>query len=172
MLITDEIQKLCDTRKLFPVDIFDWKRRPARQVHVSPDIHRFLVVRSKDRATNNDSRRLQGFFESFIVGEILSVTLEPDIMETDMKRLSPGAKEVWEIKIGEKFRHWRVFGRFAGHNHFIALTGPTDRAGIDPDVEILRCQEEWWKLLDGSPPLYGSTINDYISPSGFFVGSP
>jgi hypothetical protein len=116
---------------------------------------------------------LQGLFDSFIVGEFISATLEETVMSTDLKRLSPGGDEVWEFKIGKKkYSQWRIFGRFAQLNHFVALTGPTDRTNIDYPSEIVRCRDEWRRLLANLPPVYGSNINDYISPSGIPLGNP
>src|ERR1700722_2011338 len=105
MLIADEIQRLSG-KQLFPIEP-DWREDAIRQVHVYSDIHLFLFTRSSNRGTNRDRRRLLGFFQSFVAGDFISATLEPLVMETDMKRLYPGSEEVWEVKIGErKFRQW------------------------------------------------------------------
>ena len=109
---------------------------------------------------------LQDLFDQFISGNFISVGLEPPVMYTDIKRLSPASAEVWEFKAGKKQRHLRVFGRFAALNTFVTLTGPVDRVGLDYPHEILRCQEEWRNLLDGQPPVYGRSESDYISPNG------
>lgn len=103
----------------------------------------------------------------------MSVTLEASVMRTDLKRLSPGTGEVWEWKIGtRKFSQWRVFGRFAEFNHFVALTGPSDRSNIDVTAEIRRCQDEWRNLFGDLPPHHGSVIDDYISPSSINLTNP
>jgi hypothetical protein len=166
MLIQDEIERLCDNGRLLEVEPLDWRTEKKRNLYVSRDIHRFLAHKSDDARTNKDRRMLQALFDRFISGNFISVGLEPPVMYTDIKRLSPAYAEVWEFKVGKKQCHLRVFGRFAALNTFVTLTGPVDRVGLDYSNEILRCQEEWRNLLDGQPPVYGRYESDYISPNG------
>lgn len=167
MLIADAIKDLCDRRQLFEVESLDWRTARTRRVYVSPDIHRFLTHKSTDRGTNKDRRRLQALLDRFISGDFVSVALEPPEMGTDIKRLSPASAEVWEFKVGTaKHLQFRVFGRFAERNVFLALTGPTARASVDYAKEIVRCQEKWRNLFGGQPPLYGRHEDDYVWPNG------
>ena len=166
MLIQDEIRQLCDHGRLLEVGPLDWRTEKKRNLYVSRDIHRFLTHKSDDARTNKDRRMLQALFDQFISGNFISVGLEPPVMYTDLKRLSPASAEVWEFKAGKKQFHLRVFGRFAALNTFVTLTGPVDRVGLDYPHEILRCQKEWLNLLDGQPPVYGRYESDYISPNG------
>lgn len=173
MLTAGRIQTLCDEGKLFHVESLRWRAPEVRQIHVSADIHRFLETESDDPGTNRDRKKLQALFDAFIAGDSISATLEETVMRTDLKRLSPGSNEVWEFKIGKKkFIQWRVFGRFAEFNHFVALTGPSDRTNIDIAEQIVTCQDKWRTLFGYLPPLSGSDIDDYFSAAPISLTDP
>ena len=119
MLTEGEIKALCDQAKLFKVTPNDWRAPIMRSVYLSPDIHRFL------NEPSNNSIGLQRLFDRFISGQVISVAFEPRFMGTQIKRLSPRRREVWEFKIRDRRRpQLRVFGRFADAKIFFALTGP------------------------------------------------
>ena len=173
MLIADAIQNLCDEERLFRFDSLEWRQKEVRRIHVSSDLHQFLTTRSRDAGANRDRAKLQALFDAFVAGKYISATLEADVMGTDMKRLSPGSDEVWEFKIGKrKFVQFRVFGRFAEFNHFIALTGPVDRSRIDDGAEIIRCQDVWRTLFKDLRPHYGSQLDDYFSSAPVSLSNP
>jgi hypothetical protein len=162
MLIEDEIKRLCDQGRLFAVEPLEWRENQEREVYVSPDINEFLTKTSSDPAVNADRRKLQRLFDRFISGQEITVAFRQSIKRSNMKRLYPPSAEVWEFKVRTR-PQLRVFGRFAGKDLFLAITGPVDRPNCDHNVEIVRCQEEWAALLPKHSPIYGSTINDYIS---------
>jgi hypothetical protein len=164
MLIAGAIQRLCDEGKLFPVESLRWRGPQIRKMHVSADLHRFLEKVSSDAGTNQDRRKLQALFDAFIAGDLVSATLEETTMGTDLKRLQPPQAEVWEVKIGsKKFVQFRVYGRFADYNHFIALTGPVDRTNVNAEAEKVRFQDTWRKLFGYFSPHQGVILDDYYS---------
>jgi hypothetical protein len=173
MLIANAIQRLCDEGKLFPVESLRWRARQIRNIHVSTDLHRFLVTQSSDGGTNRDRKKLQALLDAFSAGDFISATFEEHIMGTALKRLQPPAAEVWEVKIGnQKFVQFRVFGRFADYNHFIALIGPDDRTNIDTEAEKVRCQDAWWNLFGHLSPHQGVTLDDYYSSAPISLTDP
>jgi hypothetical protein len=173
MLIADAIQGLCDEGKLFPVESLRWRGSQIRKIHVSADLHHFLETEFSDAGTNRDRRKLQALFDAFIAGDFVSATLDETIMGTDLKRLRPPAAELWEVKLGKKkFAQFRVFGRFADYNHFIALTGPVDRTNADIEAEKVRCQEAWWALFGHLSPHRGVTLDDYYSSAPISLTDP
>jgi putative component of toxin-antitoxin plasmid stabilization module len=171
MLITNEIKTLCDQGRLFEIPPLDWRAPIRRQVFVSPQLHGFLLHPSASKQVKEDCQRLQRLFDRFISGRTISVALKRQIKGSNMKRLSPRSEEVWEFKItqGPQFR---VFGRFAQPDVFIALTGPVDRAGCDYSTEIVNCQKEWVYLFPGHPPLFGRVASDYIAANVVSLGNP
>jgi len=166
MLIEGVLERLCDRQQLVEVEPLGWRSRQKRRVYATQDVNRFLTLQARDAETNRDRRRLQALFDRFISGDFISIGLEPPIMATDIKRLSPAGAEVWEFKVGRGRSQLRVFGRFAALNTFAALTGPVDRNRLDYEREIVRCREEWRRLFDDEPPLYGKNEYDYIAPNG------
>src|SRR5271170_5164170 len=92
MLTEDEIKALCDQTKLFKVMPNDWRAPIERLIYVSPDIHRFLNGPSNDKYPI----KLQRLFDQFISGQAISVAFERRFMGTEIKRLSPRRREVWE----------------------------------------------------------------------------
>jgi hypothetical protein len=173
MLIADAIQRLCNKGSLFPVESLRWREPQIRTVHVSADLHRFLETKSGDASTNRDRRKLQALFDAFIAGDFVSATFEKDTMGTDLKRLQPPPAEIWEAKIGvKKFVQFRVFGRFADYNHFVALTGPVDRTNIDTENEKIRCQDTWRNLFGDLSPHQGVTLDDYYSSAPIPLTNP
>jgi hypothetical protein len=166
MLIDSVFERLCDGQRLVEVEPLDWRSERKRRLYVTQDVNRFLTFQARDAGTNRDRRRLQALFDRFISGDFISIGLEPPIMATDIKRLSPASAEVWEFKVGRGRSQLRVFGRFAAINTFVALTGPVDRRRLDYERETTRCREEWRRLFDEEPPLYGKNEYDYIAPNG------
>lgn len=85
-----------------------------------------------------------------------------------MARLNHPDDEVWEIRILDTEPQWRLFGRFAVRDTFVALIGPIDHDEVsdDEDFEEVKahCKAEWDRLF-GLPnrPVRGKKIYDYIS---------
>lgn len=164
MLIDADINRLCALGRLFRVESVEWRDSQERSVYVSRGLNQFLLEQSIDPTTNAGRRRLQRLFDRFISGQMISVAFRQSLKGSDMKRLSPKTEEVWEFKVrGRAKLQLRVFGKFAQKDVFVALTGPVDRQDCDYKAEIVRCQQEWNRLLPGQSPVYGSTIDDYIS---------
>jgi hypothetical protein len=167
MLTADEIKRVSESGRLVLVRPLDWRAPKKRTLYASPDLHGFLTYESADPGTNRDRRKLQALFDRFISGDFVPISLEPTVMSTDIKRLSPASAEVWEFKVRlKRDLQLRVFGRFASLNTFIVLIGPADRTGVNYSNEIVRCQEDWRTMFDDRPPLYGRNEDDYIWPNG------
>jgi len=159
MLTENEVKILCDQTKVFKVNPDDWRAPIERAVYVSPAIHQFLNEASSDTYRV----RLQRLFDRFISGQVISVAFKRRFMGTEIKRLSPRRREVWEFKIRDRHRpQLRVFGRFADAKVFFALTGPVVRQDCDYDAEIDLCEDYWNNLAPGKTPVYGRTLNDYF----------
>lgn len=171
MLIAEAIKDLCDQKRLVRMEPLDISGEEKRTIYVSRELHNFLDTHSRDPAVNNERVILQRLFDRFVLGQEISVSFERRTKSTDIKRLSPKNKEVWEFKLrGPRSKHQaRVFGRFAETDMFLALTGPIDRANCDYSSEISRCQAEWRALLPHHEPVYGSKINDYISAKAILL---
>jgi hypothetical protein len=175
MLIPKHVERLCEEEKLFRVEPLD-SRSPqnARTIYVSRCLYRFLETQSGVPETNALRRRLQSLFDRFVSGKEVHVALAPKVKGSDIKRLSPKNREVWEFKIrGRRGKgQARVFGRFAATDVFIALTGPVDRADCDYQGEICRCQRAWRELLPDYSPVCGRVLRDYISAKAVSFGDP
>jgi len=165
MLIGEEIDRLRNRERLFLVESLDWRANRERVIYASRDLHQFLEHPSASPGRNAERRKLQRLFDRFISGQEIAVAFERRIKGSDLKRLTPRRAEVWEFKVRTR-PQLRVFGRFAQTDVFLALTGPVDRAHCNYNEEITRCQQEWNTLLPAHSPVYGSTLNDYISAKG------
>jgi hypothetical protein len=164
MLIDGEIKALCDDGLLMLVEPVDFRIRQERAVYASPDLHQFLTLASRDAETNKDRLRVQRVFDRFTSGAEISVALERPMKGSDIKRLSPPHREVWEFKIrGKGKTQLRTFGRFALKDVFLALTGPVSRPHCDHDFEMTRCEAKWQAILPSRSPIHGSTADAYIS---------
>src|SRR5271154_5316661 len=99
MLTEVEIKALCDQNKLFKVMPNDWRAPLERTIYVSPDLHHFLNGPSSGESHDRHRTKLQRLFDRFISGQALSVAFAAHIMGTEIKRLSPRHREIWEFKI-------------------------------------------------------------------------
>jgi hypothetical protein len=164
MLIDDVMKPLLERGILALVEPMDFRANRERAIYASADLHRFLIQDSADSETNNNRRRVQRLFDRFTSGASISVVLERRLKGSDIKRLSPPQREVWEFKVkGRGQIQLRTFGRFYLRDAFVALTGPVDRPDCDYDAEMTRCEQEWNTILPGRAPIHGSTVDAYIS---------
>lgn len=110
---------------------------------------------------------LRADLEDFISGKTLLVSMGGrDLVIEDMKRLQE-VHEVWEFKSKAK-RGVRVFGRFAGHDVFVATNwqwrDQLSSYGSDEwALEINKCTDTWNSLFSKHAPHTGVDIHAYLS---------
>ena len=110
---------------------------------------------------------LRADLERFVSGKVLRVSLGGrELAAEDMKRLQ-NIYEVWEFK-SETKNGIRVFGRFAGHDVFVATHWQWRRnlgayGSSQWGTEINKCTTEWAKMFHNHAPHTGENIDVYIS---------
>ena len=90
-----------------------------------------------------------------------------------MKRLEPGADEVWELRSRDPEPQVRVFGRFAQPDCFVATHAAFREdlgdlswsrwEGNNWPTEIQRCKSKWAVLLPSQVTFSGGSIHAYIT---------
>lgn len=85
-----------------------------------------------------------------------------------MRRLSPPPPEIWEMRITEPIVRWRVFGRFASPNIFIATSMRTrdmlgKRSSAGWSSAMKDCERAWEQLFPTAMPFTASQARDYIT---------
>jgi hypothetical protein len=118
--------------------------------------------------------RLRADFDLFSTGGMITVSTgdEPSAF---MKKLSPLADAVWEIRSRDPKPNIRVFGQFAATDVFIA-THMCTRSYLGASGskewrdEFERCKPEWNKLFAGYRPVSGGSLNEYISQNVVDIG--
>lgn len=86
----------------------------------------------------------------------------------DFKPLDPEKDEIWEYRSRAPAPSWRVFGRFAEPDVFIATN--MERRGLlgakrsrEWAIEIGLCKSNWRRLFPYCDPYRGEKTNDYIT---------
>jgi len=85
-----------------------------------------------------------------------------------LKRLKAPPPEVWEIRVTNPSPQWRIFGRFAEQDTFVATDVRTRGPLRDGDSRAWvnacnQCVADWASILPMFPPHRGVTVGDYIS---------
>ena len=121
---------------------------------------------------------LRGNLESFVKGQIVSVSLTIDKKdEAYLGRLQPPEDETWDIRSRKPRPGLRVLGRFSEPDHFIAilccprsiavdwLTRPSLGDGDSEEWRdaIQQCKAAWRQLFEPYEPYSGGNISDYIT---------
>jgi hypothetical protein len=89
-------------------------------------------------------------------------------VDVDLKRLID-ADEVWTFRfarIRSRINGWRMFGRFADHNRFIAFRAyPRDNLGTDQQWAdaIQQTIGDWQAIFGNMPPYAGQDVAAYLS---------
>jgi hypothetical protein len=130
-------------------------------------------------------RRLRADFESFVVGNVISVSLTPFKAQTAyMGLLAPTADGVWDVRSRDPSPALRVLGQFACRDTFVALVlasrsvrtdlgirgplgGRASRAWRDA---ILDCRTTWQNLFLELQPVQGGKIGECLSGGYHIVG--
>jgi hypothetical protein len=120
--------------------------RAMRTIIVNQDVLGAIDLR---HWSGNERYRLgvlRGDLDRFIGGERVSVMLFPRAKPatTYLKRLSPVASEVWEIRSCDPRSRVRVLGRFAERDHFLGLAWDF-RENLTPSWDSIcdRCLIQW-----------------------------
>jgi hypothetical protein len=85
-----------------------------------------------------------------------------------MCRLSPPPPEIWDIRITEPTVHWRVFGRFAGPDTFVATSMRTrdmlgKRSSLGWLAAMKDCERTWQQLFPTTMPFTATHARAYIT---------
>lgn len=167
MSILDEIEKQRQDGRLSLLEPL------GPRAHLVPMSHRRTLYVTRDlqnyfETPTRESMAIYADLNDFILGRDLNVALKLDHKNCRMARLDPARNDVWEIRIYERNPQWRLFGRFAHTDIFVALLGPVlrrDVIGSGFAKAVNQCLEAWRQLFGvNSPTIIGSNnIYDYIS---------
>jgi hypothetical protein len=133
----------------------------SRRVYVSREINQECLTRYNEPSF----RKLSAQLQAFIGGLTIPVALEVDHKKAEWARLEKPGDEVWETRVRDVTPELRVLGRFAGVDTFVALNlyDSQIRSKKNWNKAKERCREDWRILFPCYPPVFGCTINDYIS---------
>ena len=107
----------------------------------------------------------------YLIGQCVWVCLskEPERKaDVDFKRLID-ADEVWTLRfarVRRRINGWKVFGRFQARDTFIGLRAydrDTLRTDGDWKSAIDQTIEDWRAILSDCAPVYGATVDVYLS---------
>lgn len=136
----------------------------VRTVLVTPAVMKEIDPATASSELKDAAAAVRARLDAFISGKQIVVGTDPR-STADLKRLSPGHKEVWAVRKGDK-PQVRALGRFAGKDLLI-VTEVKPRSFFDKipgwDGAISRCRNEWGRLFGDLPPHTGSVIDDYVS---------
>ena len=160
---------VCKRKTLYALEPEARGDSPTRLLLLSKAMQRAVVDGPWKDETEEDrfAGTLKSDLERFVSGKLMRISLgSRKSRSEDMKRLMD-AYEVWEFKSNAK-RGIRVFGRFAGHNIFVAThwqwRDVLDNYGSDAWAkEIDRCTSEWFKVFPNHPAHAGDNIDAYLS---------
>ena len=122
-------------------------------------------------ADETEENRLAGILradlERFVSGHLLRVSLGGRELAAEDMKLLQDTYEVWEFKSKAK-KGIRVFGRFAGHDVFVATHWQwrckLGAYGSDQwNVEINKCRTKWSNMFQIHAPHTGDSIDAYLS---------
>jgi hypothetical protein len=165
MSILDEIGTHVQKGNLFEVAQRDLRASSPldyrRWIFVSPEIEKEMVARSNESAF----RQLSAQFQNFMMGRTIPLALEQDHKHAEWARLDPAGWEVWETRVRHVKPELRVSGRFAKIDIFVAfnLYDVQLKGKRAWDTAKARCQTDWAVLFPHTPPVFGSTANDYVT---------
>jgi hypothetical protein len=127
---------------------------------------------------------LRADLESFVKGETIGMCLTAHAHKTAyMGRLDKPKDEVWDIRCRDPSPAFRIFGRFACADTFVALKlrprsvevewsseRPLgDRNSIQWQIAILETQNAWEDLFPYCNPVHGEDLNVYVTNNRFLI---
>lgn len=169
MSIRSEIFELGIRGRLRRLDPAVPGRPLMRTMLLSEDVVSLMF--DADRRTDDPVRMasLRRDLDMFVEGSTITVATQPYKAGTAyLARLDPADDEIWEIRSRHPKPGFRIFGRFAEQDTFIALNwsrrdrlgGPKSREWKDA---IRLCKTRWSQLFPTQPPFRSSRIDDYLS---------
>lgn len=166
--LADEIDRLKREGSLHVVEPLLPGSPMPRVILATTCVHDAINVELNDDAHEKRMAKLRADLERFVKGQniIVGARLHGGCF---LKRLEPAEAAVWEIISRNPKPSYRVFGRFARKDVFVA-TMVIERTLLGEFMsrlwrrEIRRCKADWSRLFPANVPLLGDDINDYISP--------
>ncbi len=155
-----------------------------RTLVVSSEIHTLL----EGPWINDDAARrcyaLRADLEAFVKGDVIGMCLTPHEHKTAyMGRLDRPKDEVWDIRCRDPSPAFRIFGRFACPNTFVALKYRPrsivvewvdekplgDRHSNEWHFAIHGTQNAWDDLFPYSNPVHGDDLSVYVTHNRFLI---
>jgi hypothetical protein len=184
MSIVDLIQQRVDENKLrYLRPILD-SDPIKRTLVVSMAIHAALEGPWQDTEMERRCFRLRADLEAFVKGHVIGMCLTPHEHKTAyMGRLDSPKDEVWDIRCRDPSPAFRIFGRFACADTFVALLlrprsvevewseeNPLgDRQSIEWQFAIIETQNAWEDLFGYINPVHGDELSVYVSHNRFLI---
>jgi len=153
-----------------------------RTIIVANDIHSLLVGPWENETMERRANRLRADLETFVTGQIISVSMTPFEHKTAyMGLLDKPEHGVWDIRSRDPKPGLRVFGCFVETDVFIGFVWRPrsvrwrgrqplgDRNDLTWELEKLECEDRWHKLFTGYTPQTGGDLRDFISHNAFLV---
>jgi hypothetical protein len=85
-----------------------------------------------------------------------------------MCRLAPPPPEIWEMRVTQPIVRWRIFGRFAAPDTFVATSMRTrgllgKRSSLAWVLAMQDCEQAWQRLFPTTMPFTAIRARDYIT---------
>jgi len=151
-------------------------RDRASQVKRHVFIHEEIDVRLKEAPTADDFDGLrfgylQVILESFVFGEIINISMNPDRKksETAWARMKPVSDEIWDVRVVGREASLRVLGGFAMPDVFIGLEyefrDNLEHRGDGPKWKafVNRAKSKWRNIFTNYQRHTGTCSSDYIT---------
>lgn len=178
MSIRDEVHARCapdDGRLVFLEPLMPGAH--SRCLYIERELHDAIMQEATDPTGSTAFRmgRLISDLDLFSTGERITVGYGAE-KTCMMKHLDPRREEVWEIRSRDPKPSFRVFGRFAEPDVFIATNmARRDQLGAlgshEWADEVRRCKVIWRRLFPTYLPHTGESIHDYITENVYEVSN-
>lgn len=164
----EDLIRLCDARRLIPLPLSTPLATPARKLFLTTDLMHALRAPAELDVDEVRLAKLVADLQSMAEGMNVAI---PGFL----KPLGGGRDGVWEVRQRRPRPAVRVFTLFARRD-LLVLTHAIKRQSLDGKGdpqwarEIRRARFMWGQLFDGSAPLRGGWISDYLS-GGYFLST-
>lgn len=175
MAIRDEIKVLERDSRLFrlrpPTLLPD--QREKREIYVSEEINAKILGPWSDKSEEYRSGKVHADLLAFTYKHMMVVARNPrQGGASDMSRLVPPDREVWDIRCIDPKPGIRILGRFAEKNLFIGLTWEIrlylkNFGSREWRNAIVKCVREWSLLFPAYSPLMGNYFDHYLTDAVF-----
>lgn len=175
MSIYDEIKVLEQDNRLFRLRPFVLLpgQREKRKIYVSEEIKAKIQGPWGDKGDEYRSGKVHADLMAFTSKHMMVVARNPrQGGASDMSRLLPPDREVWDIRSVDPKPGIRILGRFAEKDVFIGLTWEIRLYLKNFDSRewrdaIVRCAREWSLLFPAYAPLTGDYFGHYLTDAVF-----